>query len=60
VDFYARFSFPWKRKLWRESIRNTKTDVVVALSRIIVVTISRAHVIRFIVPRTAAQNPAAF
>jgi len=48
--FMLAFLFLQKRKLWRESIRATKPDVIVAFSRIIVVTISSAHVIRFIVP----------
>jgi hypothetical protein len=44
------------QKSARTSTRNTKTSVVVAVARIVVVTIRRATVFRIVVPGTTAQH----
>jgi hypothetical protein len=45
------------RKSARDTTHNSKTDVVVAIVRTIVVAIRRATIPRIVVPRTAAQQP---
>ena len=45
------------RKSARETTDNAKTDIVVAIARMIVVAIGRATIPRIVVPRTAAQQP---